>query len=93
MRYPTGDTHYLDMFQQTYHVRPRGTPSGGRSLTRPFRDARRNPSPRIGVHPLLSWVKMQQVIYLKTMMATPTPRNIGMCASFKRHFLSPRAKP
>ena len=51
--------------------------SGGRSLTRPFRGARRFPSTR--------W-------YL-VLTCTRTPRKFGICPSFKGHFLSPRAKP
>jgi hypothetical protein len=48
--------------------------SGRRLLTRPFRDARRFPSP--GLYPVLT--------------CTRTPRKVGICPSFKGHFLSPR---
>ena len=51
--------------------------SDGRSLTRPFRDARSFLSPRLW--PVLTW--------------TRTPRKFGVCPSFKDHFLPPRAKP
>jgi hypothetical protein len=51
--------------------------SGGRSLTRPFRDARRFPSTRL--YPVLR--------------ATRTPRKPGRCPSFKGQFMPPRAKP
>jgi hypothetical protein len=48
-----------------------------RSLTRPFREARRFPSTRL--YPVLR--------------ATRTPRKSGICPSNKDHFLSPRAEP
>jgi hypothetical protein len=51
--------------------------SGGRSLTRPFRDARRFPSTRLYPVP----------------RARRTPRTCGRCPSFKGHFLSRRAEP
>ena len=51
--------------------------SGWRSLTRPFRDARRFPSTRW--YPVLT--------------CTRTTRKFGICRSFKGHFLSRRAKP
>jgi hypothetical protein len=51
--------------------------SGGISLMRPFRDARRVPSTRL--YPVFA--------------CTRTPRKFGICPSFRRHFLSPRAKP
>jgi hypothetical protein len=47
--------------------------SGGRSLTRPFRGARRFPSTR--------WYPVPK--------ATRTPRKFGICPSFKDHALSP----
>jgi hypothetical protein len=51
--------------------------SGGRSLTRPFRDACRFPSTRW--YPVLT--------------CTRTPRTFGICPSCKDPFLSRRAKP
>jgi hypothetical protein len=51
--------------------------SGGRWLTRPFRDAHRFPPTR--------WYPVPG--------ATHTPLGFGLCPSFKGHFLSPRAKP
>jgi hypothetical protein len=51
--------------------------SGGRSLTRPFRDARRFPSPQ-DCSPY-GWPR--------------STRTFGICPSFKHHFLSRRAKP
>ena len=51
--------------------------SGGRSLTRPLRDARRFPATRW--YPVLG--------------ATRTTLGFGICSSFKGHFLSRRAKP
>jgi hypothetical protein len=50
--------------------------SGGRSHTRPFRDARRFPSTRL--YPVLTCAQ--------------TTREFGIRPSFKEHFLSPRAK-
>jgi hypothetical protein len=46
--------------------------SGGRSLTRPFRDARQFPS----------------TCLLLVLTCTRTPRTFGICPSFKGHFLS-----
>jgi hypothetical protein len=51
--------------------------SGGRSLTGPFRDARRFPSTR--------WYPVP--------VATRTPSGLGICPSFKDHSLSRRANP
>jgi hypothetical protein len=51
--------------------------SGGRSLTRPLRDARRFPS----------------TFWYPVLGATRTTLGFGICPSFKGHFLSRRAKP
>ena len=51
--------------------------SGGRSLTRPFRDAHRFPSTR--------WYPVPE--------AARTTLGFGICPSFKGHCLSPRGKP
>jgi hypothetical protein len=51
--------------------------SGGRSLTRPLRDARRFPSTR--------WYLVPE--------ASPATLRFGSCPSFKDHICRPRAKP
>jgi hypothetical protein len=60
--------------------------SGGRSLTRPFRDARRFAS--TGLYPVPAPVRDR--IWSGT---TRTPLGFGILLSFKGQFPSPRAEP